>query len=410
MKALLLISRIFTGAVFVFSGFVKAVDPMGFAIKLGEYYDAFHLGFLHFSALPLAVIMCAAELMIGLNLLSGSKIKFTSWLLLIFMVYFSILTFILALFNPVTDCGCFGDAVKLTNWQTFGKNIILLVPTLILFVNRKKIKDTSFRVDGWAVTAFHFAIGCALSVYGLLYEPLVDFRPYRTGTHIADQMIVPEGAPADVYETTLIYQKNGEKKEFTEQNYPWQDSTWKWVETRKKLVQKGYVPPIHDFSITSAEGEDITYNILEDTSYVFLFISPRIDKAAPKGIPVINSLAQQCVRSGFRALALTSSMAGETANFKAKFHPPYEICTADETTLKTMARTNPAIMVLHKGTIVAKWSFRNVPDAGRLKKDILSVVLSRNRRNTNLLIILLLILGTIILYGRLKLTRISTPE
>jgi uncharacterized membrane protein YphA (DoxX/SURF4 family) len=361
MKAVLLISRIFAGAVFVFSGFVKAVDPMGFAIKLTEYYDAFHLGFLHFSALPLAIIMCAAELMIGLNLLMGVRLKFTSWLLLLFMVYFTVLTFILALFNPVSDCGCFGDAVKLTNWQTFGKNVILMVPTLILFVNRKKITVTWPWINRWEVALFNLAVGCALAVYGLLYEPMIDFRPYKTGTHIPDQMVIPAGAPLDVYETRLVYQKNGVKKEFTEQDYPWQDTTWKWVETKKKLIKKGYVPPIHDFSITSLTGEDLTDSILNDTSLVFLFISPQIEKASAKSIRKLKEIADRGIRSGYKVFAVTSSVEQEIENFKADYKPSWEICIADETTLKTMARTNPAIMVLHTGTVVGKWSYRNVP-------------------------------------------------
>jgi len=372
MKIICTISRIFAGIVFVFSGFVKAVDPMGFAIKLGEYLDAFHIGFLHFSALPLAIAFSAAELMIGLNLLAPLRMKFTAWALLLFMSFFTVLTFILALSNPVSDCGCFGDALVLTNWQTFGKNIILLIPAVILFVYRHQFIPLVRPAKEWGIVTFNFAAGCIISIYCVVYQPLIDFRPYKTGTYIPEKMSIPEGAPLDEYTTLLIYEKDGKQQEFSDKNFPWQDTTWKWVETRQKLIKKGYEPPIHNFSITTAGGADVTNEILTDTGYVFLFIIPDLGKASEKGLLKLNDLALRSRELGFKVMALTSSDNNQVDAYLSRFQPAYEYYTTDETTLKTITRANPGILLLLKGTIIDKWSHRNAPSPNDLKKNLLS--------------------------------------
>jgi uncharacterized membrane protein YphA (DoxX/SURF4 family) len=393
MKIICTISRIFVGIVFVFSGFVKAVDPMGFTIKLGEYFDAFHLGFLHFSALPLAIAVSAAELMIGLNLLAVVRMKFTSWALLLFMCFFSVLTFILALTNPVSDCGCFGDALVLTNWQTFGKNAILIVPAIILFGYRKQFIPLVNPIKEWGIVSFNFAAGCIISIYCVIYQPLIDFRPYKTGTYIPENMNPPAGAPVDQYVTLLVYEKDGQKKEFTDKDFPWQDTTWKWVETRQKLISKGYEPPIHNFSITTSAGTDITNEILTDSGYVFLFIIPDLDNAAEKGLIKINELALRSRELGIKAIALTASTNSQIATYRSHFQPAYEFCTTDETTLKTITRANPGILLLLKGTILDKWSYRDAPSPNVLKANMLSpVILHRQLIQRRLTVIGLILL------------------
>jgi hypothetical protein len=398
MKIICTISRIFTGIVFVFSGFVKAVDPMGFAIKLGEYFDAFHLGFLHFTALPIAIAVSAAELMIGLNLLAALRMKFTSWALLVFMCFFTMLTFILALTNPVSDCGCFGDALVLTNWQTFGKNVILIIPAIILFIYRKQFVTALSPVKEWGIVSFNFAAGCVISVFCVLYQPLLDFRPYKTGTYIPEKMTIPPGAPIDQYVTLLVYEKDGMKKEFTDKNFPWQDSTWKWVETRQKLIRKGYEPPIHNFSITTSTGTDITSQVLTDTGYYFLFIIPDIEKASEKGLQKINNLALRSRELGIKAIALTASTNSQTDKYKSAFQPAYEFCTTDETTLKTITRANPGILMLQQGTIIDKWSHRNAPSPNDLGGNLLSRAIMHQQALQERLIVIGLILLMLAIY------------
>jgi uncharacterized membrane protein YphA (DoxX/SURF4 family) len=397
MKIICTISRIVAGIVFVFSGFVKAVDPMGFAIKLGEYFDAFHLGFLHFSALPVAIAVSAAELMIGLNLLAALRMKFTSWALLLFMSFFTVLTFILALTNPVSDCGCFGDALVLTNWQTFGKNAILSIPTIILFIYRKQFITSLRPAKEWGIVTFNFAAGCIISIYCVIYQPLIDFRPYKTGTYIPEKMNIPAGAPVDQYITLLVYEKDGQKKEFTDKNFPWQDSTWKWVETRQKLISKGYEPPIHNFSITSPDGTDITKDILTDTGYIFLFIIPDIDGASENGLQKLNDLALRSRELGIKAIALTASTNSQVDAYKTRFQPAFDFCTADETTLKTITRANPGILLLSEGTIISKWSHRDAPSAVNLTRNLLSsVILNQQARQTRLIVIGLILMMLVI--------------
>lgn len=398
MKIICTISRIFVGFVFVFSGFVKAVDPMGFTIKLGEYLEAFHLGFLHFSALPLSIAVSAAELMIGLNLLAAVRMKFTSWALLFFMCFFTVLTFILALTNPVSDCGCFGDALVLTNWQTFGKNVILLVPAIILFIYRNQFISLIKPAKEWGIASFNFAIGCIISIYCVVYQPLLDFRPYKTGTYIPENMTTPPGAPVDQYVTLLVYEKDGQKKEFTEKNFPWQDTTWKWVETKQKLISKGYEPPIHNFSITTLSGTDITHEVLTDTGYVFLFIIPDLDRSSEKGLVKINELALRSRELGIKAIALTASVNSRIDAYKTRFQPAYEFCITDETTLKTISRANPGVLLLLRGTILDKWSYRDAPLPENLKRNLLSRVILNQQDIQRRLIVIGLILLILAIY------------
>jgi len=402
MKIILNLSRIFAGLVFVFSGFVKGIDPTGFAIKFEEYFQAFNLDFLVPLALPLAVLLSAAEFMIGLNLLTRVGMRLTAWLLLVFMSFFTVLTFVLALTNPVTDCGCFGDAIKLTNWQTFGKNVILLVPTLIIFLGRKHFIIQSSRSIEWILALVNFTIPVFLSVFCLLHQPLMDFRPYKTGTHIPAGMVVPDGAPVDQYETILIYEKNGVRQEFSESDFPWQDSTWKWVETRQKLISSGYEPPIHDFSITTSDGEDLTEKILSDSNYVWLIIAPKLESSSAKGLQHLNDLARKAYDLGMPVYYLTSSATSEVDLFKNQFNPPFEICLTDETTLKTIIRANPGLLLLHKGTILAKWNHRDAPVSDDLQNNPLSLILNKQRSMIELLAVMSFALLAILILIRIR--------
>jgi uncharacterized membrane protein YphA (DoxX/SURF4 family) len=376
-----IICRIVTGMVFVFSGFVKGIDPWGFTYKIRDYFEAFHLDFLNGLAFPLAVTACTLELVIGLNLLTGIRMRVTSWFLLLFMAFFTILTLVLALFNPVSDCGCFGDAIKLTNWQTFWKNIILLVPAVIVFLQRNRFKSLYACPSEWTLAASFALLGVLLSVYCYHNLPLMDFRPYSTGTYIPGKMKIPEGMPADVYETILVYEKDGVQKEFTAENYPWQDTTWGWKETKQKLVKKGYETPINDFLITSSGGFDITGEILQDTGYTFLIVAYDLSKPNRTAFGMLNKAAAEGQNEGYTYYLLTSSTQEEIAAFRESFNPAYEICTADEITLKTIIRANPGIVLLRRGTILGKWHHRNFRPAGFREQQPDAVVLTGFRRS-----------------------------
>jgi uncharacterized membrane protein YphA (DoxX/SURF4 family) len=399
MKSIIFAARIFSGLVFVYSGFVKAIDPYGSAIKFEEYFGAFGLGVLDFSALPLAIVLSAAELMLGINLIAGLRMKFTAWLLLIFMSFFTLLTFVLALTNPVSDCGCFGDAVKLTNWQTFWKNIILLAPALVVFIYRKRPVGFSKPLLEWILVVFNFLFVCMLSVYCILHQPLLDFRPYKTGTHIPENMVIPDGAPMDEYETILVYEKDGIRQEFTDQNYPWQDTTWKWLETRQKLLKKGYEPPIHDFSITDPDGNDITDRVLHDTGYTLLIIAPHVTGISEKELKLVNILALRCHELGFAVLGLTSSANDEIEIFNSNFQPAFALYAADETTLQTIIRANPGVLLLREGTILGKWNYRDAPRADEFESNMMPLLLGNYNKTTEQFSIVVLALTVLLFYS-----------
>lgn len=399
MKPLRILCRILAGMVFVFSGFVKAVDPLGFTYKLQDYFAAFHLDFFSGMAFPLVILLVTLELTIGLNLLFGIRMKLTAWLLLLFMSFFTVLTFILAIYNPVSDCGCFGDAIILTNWQTFWKNIIIFIPTLVVFLQRNRFKEPYGEGAQWVLVSLFALSGILLSVYCYHNLPVMDFRPYSVGTHIPDKMVIPEGMPPDEYETILVYQKDGVSKEFTMENYPWQDTTWKWVETRQNLIKKGYEPPIHDFVITSAERGDITEELLNDPGYVFLVVAYELEKTNRKAFETINKVAEEGLSRGFKTVLLTSSVSDEITAFRESGKPPFAICTADEIMLKTVIRANPGIVLLRQGTILGKWHYRNFKAENFRNSNLDAVMLDHYRKNREGLRVALIALVLVIITG-----------
>ncbi len=363
------IARFIIGAVFIFSGFVKAIDPWGSAFKFYDYFEAFGMDFLMPLTLVFAIILSTSELLIGLNLFFKIRMKETAWALFIFMAFFTILTLILAITNPVTDCGCFGDALILTNWQTFFKNLIFLVPTLIVFQQRKLYEKGFASIIEWSASGVFAIIVVLLSVYCLRNLPLMDFRPYKIGANIPKLMEIPEGMPTDEYETVMIYEKNGIQKEFTlnSPEKPWSDTTWKWIETRNRLISKGYVPPIHDFSLVSPDGEDITGGLLSDSGYSFLIVSSNVKKINPKGLKIINEFASRALEEGYRVYGMTSSTQQVIEEATGQVQLAFTFYTTDEITLKTIIRSNPGLLLIKEGVVLGKWHFRNVPLLENLK-------------------------------------------
>jgi hypothetical protein len=369
MRIIILISRLIAGSLFIFSGAVKAIDPLGSAYKFHDYFLAFGLDVLQFLSLPLAIILCTAEFITGFCVLTGTRIREGALGMFILILFFTPLTFILALTNPVSDCGCFGDAVHLTNWETFGKNIILLIFILIVFLNRKGIKSGFRPVTEWAIVSVAVLLFAGFSIYNLIYLPVIDFLPYSTGTVIKEKMIIPDGAPVDKYETTFIYEKDGQKKEFTLENYPSGDSTWKFAEQRSVLLSKGFIPAIHDFSITSMDKTDLTESILTNPGFTLLMVAKKLEKAGPEKLRKGFEAGQRCREAGIDFFVLTSSGTDRAASYNNGL----KFCQADETTLKTMIRSNPGYILLRNGTIIGKWSWANLPeDMNQLKKSTIN--------------------------------------
>jgi hypothetical protein len=357
MKILRTLTSAIIGLVFIFSGVIKAIDPLGFSYKIHDYFHAFNLGFLNSLSLVLAIFMCTAEFISGFSMLTGLRKKTGLVGVTILLAIFTPLTFILALTNPVSDCGCFGDAVHLTNWQTFWKNIFLVFLLIIVLTGKNQIKSLFGKTKEWILIAISIVLFVLFSLVNLRYLPLIDFLPYKTGVKIAEKMIIPEGVPADEYQTTFIYEKNGVKKEFSLNNYPASDSTWKFVDQKSVLIKSGYKPPIHDFVITLPGGADITQEILKYKGCTVLMISKKLGEAGKKQLSDGFLLGNYCRTNGINFFVVTSSGTEEVKSIENGLI----ISTADETTLKTMIRANPGYILLKNGTIIGKWSWANVP-------------------------------------------------
>jgi len=369
MKYFRLLSRIILGIVFIFSGFVKVVDPLGSAYKFADYFTAFKLGFLEFSTLPLGVLLSAFELVLGITLILGYRRKTMYWILMWFMSFFTLLTFILAIFNPVSDCGCFGDALILTNWQTFLKNLVLMVFVLALYFHRKSELDTNNLLGEWMVVIFLFAGFSGFSIWNYKHLPLIDFRPYEVGTVIQDGMETPEGAPIDEYETKLIYKnrESGKSKEFSINDYPRDSLLWEFESSESKLVKKGYEPPIHDFAIMDAYGTDIADKILSDRGYSLLMISYNLSKSDKPSLDKARDWSHlEILSTDFTFYAVTASPSEVVESISSSQGLGYEIYAADEIMLKTIVRSNPGFMLLKNGIIIGKWGYRDFPAIGEL--------------------------------------------
>ncbi len=362
--------RIIVGIVFIYSGFVKGIDPLGSDYKFTDYFNAFGMGWMNATSLFFSFALSLAEFLIGIALLFNLWVSRMAWGSLLFMTFFTPLTLVLALTNPVSDCGCFGDAMILTNWQTFWKNIILLLLAIMIFVYRKEYKSSLPLMGQFSFLALAGAGMLCLSVYCYRHLPVLDFRPYAVGKNITEGMRLPEGAEADQYEVTLKYKnkQTGEVQSFTEENYPWQDTlNWEYESSSERLVKKGYITPIHDLVIEHPTLGNITEEILEDDNHTILAVAYNLTQSDVQYQPAINRLAEYAKEKGIRFYGLTSSSERDIEAYKKRNHVPYEFCTADEIQLKTMIRSNPGVIILREGTILDKWAGKDVPDVKELQ-------------------------------------------
>ncbi len=381
MKYITHFSRLFVGALFIFSGLIKLNDPVGFSFKLDEYFgaDVLNLPFLQPYALSIALFVVILEVILGVALLLGFWKKFTVWLLLLMMIFFTFLTFYSAYFNKVTDCGCFGDAIPLTPWESFGKDIVLSVLILLLLLNQDYIKPFLGKSANSAILGFSL-IGCiGFGIHVLNHLPVKDFRAYAIGKSIPDGMKSAEemGLEPPKY-VSIYYLKNsetGEEQRITSDEYMadkwWEKKDWVMLKdkTETELVEEGYEPPIHDFSIIMND-EDRTYEILEMDA-VFLVISYKMELAEAKGFKDINALATQAEASGVPIFGLSASLGDYVEQKRHELQTPFEFGSMDETTLKTIVRSNPGLVLLKKGVVVGKWHFNDVPTFEEVKNQYL---------------------------------------
>ncbi|WP_040532584.1 BT_3928 family protein [Leeuwenhoekiella blandensis] len=367
MKKLIGFVRVFVGILFIISGFVKLNDPVGFSFKLQEYFapDVLNIEFLSPFALGLAIILVIVELVLGVALIIGYYKRLTMWLLLLMIIFFTFLTFYSAYFNKVTDCGCFGDALPLTPWQSFTKDVVLLIMIVFLFINIKHIKPF-FSNFSRSIIIFATFIAClSFGYYVLMHLPAIDFRAYKEGVNISEGMTIPEGAPEAVFDYNWRFNINGEEKIITTQGeYPSSEGEFIGVET--EVVEEGYVPPIHDFTIEK-DGENFTEKFL-NTPDLIVIIAYDLNKTEWNGWPVIKELTNDALKKGYSVIGLTASGDASVNDLKEKQNINFDFYFTDATTLKTIVRSNPGIVKLHNGTIIQK---RHWNDADEIELEML---------------------------------------
>ena len=359
--------RFLLAGVFIFSGFVKAVDPWGTFYKIQDYLIAMGIpgGIPDLFLFLASVFLACLEFCLGAYLFFGIRRRITPRLVLLMMSVMTPLTLWLAVANPISDCGCFGDAIQMTNWETFGKNVLLLVAAVSVYKWRKSIFPlVTIRFD-WLIALYSWIYIFGIIIYSYWNLPIFDFRPYHVGADIRQGMVIPDGETPPVFETRFVMQKNGVKKEFTIENYP--DSTWTFVDSYMIVKEKGYEPPIHDFSIVKVnDGEDITDQVLQDANYTFLLVAHQLDKADESCIDLISELYDYSIENNYGFYCLTSTSDDDIEGWCERTGAEYPFAIMDNITLKTIIRSNPGLILLKEGKVVNKWSVNNIPDEYQL--------------------------------------------
>ena len=387
------ICRFILAVTFIFSGYVKAIDPLGTLYKLKDYAAAMALNDIlpDWALVIVAIALGALEFSLGVFMLFAVRRHMVSKLTLALMSVMTALTVWIYIADPVKDCGCFGDALKLTNGETLLKNIVLIACATLVAWRPVDMARFISRTNQWIVRYYTITYIVVTSVYCLYTLPIFDFRPYRVGTNIKQGMEIPEGAEQPEFESTFILRKNGVTREFTLDNYP--DSTWEYVDTKTVQTKKGYEPPIHDFAITTNDtGEDITEQVLTKKGYTFLLVSPRLAVADDSNFGDIDQIYEYAAENGVDFFCLTASTNEDIERWRELTGAEYKFCNADETTLKTMIRSNPGLILLKDGTIIGKWSHNALPQTDDLTAPLEQLPIGKAQNDSTperLLIVLL---------------------
>ncbi|MBL4678523.1 MAG: DoxX family protein [Mucilaginibacter sp.] len=372
--------RIAVGLLFIFSGLIKANDPLGFSYKLEEYFEVFHLTFLDSLALSMAIVLCALEMILGFALLTGARAVKVVWGLLLLIIFFGFLTFYSAFFKVVQTCGCFGDAIPLTPWQSFSKDMVLLALVLVLFVNRKTIKPLFGAKAGDKVIFLATIVSLGFGLYTYNFLPVVDFLPYKIGANILEEMKTPPGAKPDEYEITyiLVNKKTKATKKITDKEYLksgiWKDTNWEVQgNPESRLVKKGFEPKIRDLNIQDAQGNNYNQELLSSPFYSLIIVAYDLSKTNDGAIANANALAANLIQNyNTRVIFLTSNAPAQAQQFAKDHKLVSELFYADGVPLKSMVRANPGIILLKNGTVINKWHFHNMPKYDDLVKEYLS--------------------------------------
>lgn len=422
MKFIIHLSRIIVGNLFIFSGIVKANDPLGLSYKLEEYFIEFGMNWawLHEILVPLATVLVIVEIVLGIAVLVGYRMKIVSALLLLMIVFFTILTGASAIYDIVRECGCFGDAIPLTPWQSFYKDLILLVFIILIFIKRNEIKPFESSKTDLAYFLITFIIMGLLSVMldwyfpmvfvlivlgvGVLIKPKIkeraagltvilsllgslwlsidaiehlppkDFRAYAIGKNLPEQMTLPPDAKPSVFENILTYKNTvtGEEKSFTMEEYNaqriWENKDWEWVSTETELIEQGDEAKITDFSITDSDGIDYTDVFLNEPN-VFMLIMYDLSATETENFEQINKFANEAQEAGMKFIALSAAGYAQANDFRHQHQTPFDFYITDGIVLKTIIRSNPGLVYLENGTVVGKWHENDIPTFTEVKEN-----------------------------------------
>ncbi len=361
MKTLVNISRVLVGVLFIFSGFIKLNDPLGFSYKLQEYFspDVLNIPFLEPYALIISVLVVVFEVVLGVFLLIGYKPKFTVWSLLGMIVFFTFLTFYAAYFEKVKDCGCFGDFIKLKPWETFWKDVVLLVLIIILFIGVKHIKPIFGKLPITVLALLSFIISLWFGYHVLMHLPTFDLRAYAIGKNIQEGMNTPKDAPKPIQEYSWKFNVNDEEKVIvTNGSYPTVEGDFVGVET--KVIQEGYTPPVVDFSIESAD-EDLATHFLEQDNLVVV-VSYSLESIEQDGALKLKALQDEARKNNYQIIGLTASGEETKQRINEAYNIDFDWYLCDEKALKTVVRSNPGILELDKGLVQQKVHWNDMDD------------------------------------------------
>ncbi|HEY9551214.1 MAG TPA: BT_3928 family protein, partial [Prevotella sp.] len=359
--------RLILATTLIFSGFVKAVDPLGTQYKIHDYLEALKLSLFvpDWITLACSISLSALEFCLGIFLLFAIRRRFITKLTLTFMLLMTLTTVWVYVANPVSDCGCFGDAIKLSNGFTLTKNIILLALAIVLAYHPLCMKRAISKTNQWIVINYTIVFILFSSLFSLYKLPIFDFRPYHVGSNVLKGMEIPEGAAQPEFETTFIMEKDGKQKEFTLENYP--DSTWKFIDSKTVQTKTGYIPPIHDFSMQQIDGgEEITQAVLQHPGYTFLLIAPYLEQANDTNFGSIDRIYEYAQEHGYPFYCLTASYKAAIKNWQDRTGAEYPFLNTDAITLKTVIRSNPGLLLLKDGVIIRKWSHNDLPGTEQL--------------------------------------------
>lgn len=397
MRALATISRILVGLLFIFSGFVKANDPLGFSYKLEEYYHVFGLDFLVSSALFQAMFICVLEIILGFAVLIGTRMKVTSSLILAMIIFFSMLTGYTAIsnwffenpdagttqwfanllsFNPkniyyMTDCGCFGEFIKLTPWQSFTKDLILLVLIVLIFIRRKQTRSLFSRNMQTNIIVSLSVLFTMFTVYCYMYLPMINFLYWDNGNNVAELMVCPPDAPKDSAVMTFVYKVGGQ-----ETTYSYEDvmamkvpEGAEFVKQDKKVIREGCKPKILGFTMYDADNVDYKDSMLHNNDFQLLVVAYDLEHSRKRGMKAVSELAKEFIeKDGKKVWGLTGTTLEDAEKYRHEYELIFDFYNVDPKMGKSMIRSN-AGLILMKGPVVIKtWPARSIPSAEKVRK------------------------------------------